>query len=73
MKTVKLSHSIKDGVVVFSVSEPTELPPKYFSQPHVKEELKKLYRERHELDRWRTIDKSMMEKTWKMNVYGRVT
>ena len=62
MTTVKLKHEIKGGSVVFSVSEPTKQPEMYFSQPQIKAELKVLYNERYQLNSWRTVDKSVMEK-----------
>lgn len=57
MTTVKLSNEIENGSVKFSVSEPNKHVDEYFSQPIVKKEIEKLYRERYQLNSWRTFDK----------------
>jgi len=65
MKTVRLNKTIdENGSVVFSVSEPKQLVDKYFSQPHVKTQLEELYKERYQLNNWRVIDRSVMEKVF---------
>jgi hypothetical protein len=61
MTTAKLKNAIVNGSVVFSVSE-TKQVDMYFSQPLVKTELKKLYKERYQLNSWRTFNKSVLEK-----------
>jgi hypothetical protein len=62
MTTVRLNSTVVDGSVVFSVSEPKRQPEKYFSQPQVIKELEGLYKERYQLNSWRTFDKSVMRK-----------
>jgi len=65
MTTVKLNNEVVSGSVVFSVSESTKHTSKYFSQPLVKDQLKGLYKERYQLNSWRTFDKSyVMQKAF---------
>jgi hypothetical protein len=61
MTTVKLNSTIENGSVVFRVSELKQVSM-YFSQSQVKKQLKGLYKERYQLNSWRTFDKSVMEK-----------
>ncbi|GHT30144.1 hypothetical protein AGMMS49574_08950 [Bacteroidia bacterium] len=60
MTTVKLNNKIHNGSVVFSISEPQQTNFQFSQQPVT--ELKGLYRERYQLNSWRTFDKSVMRK-----------
>jgi len=63
MKIVILKSAIENGSVEFSVPESAEYTGKYFSKPLVKNQLKRLYKERYRLNSWRTFDKKdVMEK-----------
>jgi hypothetical protein len=62
MKTVKLETNIEDGSVIFTVSESKDVGSMPFSSPSIKKDLRKLYKESYKLNRWRTFDKSVMEK-----------
>jgi len=64
MKVVNLSSAVVNGSVVFSASEPAVQPAKYFSQPEIKRELEALYKERYQLNSWRTFDESVMKKVF---------
>jgi hypothetical protein len=60
MITVKLNNKIENGSVVFSVSKIDTDFKSY--QTLVEKKMKKLYKERYQLNRLRTFDDSVMEK-----------
>lgn len=57
-----LKSTVKNGSVEFSVPESIEYKDRYFSKPLVKNQLKKLYKERYQLNSWRTFDKNKVMK-----------
>ena len=61
MTTVSLNHMIKDETVIFTVSEPISSDFQ-FTQPSVRKQFRSLYKERYQLNNWRTFDKSVMKK-----------